>query len=274
MAFALSKLVQFFAQPLNLILALLVLGFVLSLLGLPRLGWLARALAVLATVLVLMTPLPEALMLRLENRFAAASLDAVDHAAGAIILGGSTDSGIVAAARDTWILNESAERAATIVAFRTRRPDIPIIHSGGTARVFPEGHNEAEIMRRFLDDLGVDPETVRFEDRSRNTYENARFTAEMLDAVEPETGPPWLLVTSAWHMPRAIGAFRKAGLNVTPYPVDYWAPEPSWRLDRMNFYDRLRLMTRAMMEYVGLAGYRLTGRSDELFPAPQAGGAS
>jgi uncharacterized SAM-binding protein YcdF (DUF218 family) len=270
MAFALTKLVHFLAQPINLVLALLLLALVFGRLGRRRIARALRWTAIVFVAAVLGTPLSEAAMQMLQQRFPPPGPEALDQAAGAIVLGGSTGDGAMAEAIDGWIVNDAAERLFTIVSLRQRRPDLPVIHTGGTARVFHEGWKEGDIVRAFLADTDVDPASVLFEERSRTTWENALYTAEMLDGGEAAPGDPrpWLLVTSAWHMPRAIGAFREAGIPVIAYPVDYWGRPPSWRPDRINTYERMRLMTRAMLEFVGLAAYRALGRSDALFPAP------
>ncbi len=270
MAFALSKLVHFFAQPINLVIALLLLAFLLGWLGRARAAKALRWSAVIFVVVVLATPLPEALTQTLEQRFPRPAPEIIDDVAGAIVLGGSTGDGAMAAEINGWIVSDSAERIISIVSLRRQNPDLPILHTGGTARVFHQGWKEGDMVRAFLADMGVAPDSIAYEERSRTTWENALYTAEMLekDELAPGDDRPWLLVTSAWHMPRAMGAFRKAGIPVIAYPVDYWGRPPSWRLDRMNTFERTRLMTRMMLEYVGLAAYRALGRSDALFPRP------
>ena len=109
-------------------------------------------------------------------------------------------------------------------------------------------------------------ERLMFEDRSRNTSENALFSKEM---AQPKPGERWLLVTSAYHMPRAIGIFRKAGFPVEAYPVDWRTRGPSdlWRpFDRLS--EGLRRCDVVVREWAGLLAYWLTGRTSELFPAP------
>ena len=125
---------------------------------------------------------------------------------------------------------------------------------------------EAAEARDFWIGLGIAPERIATETKSRNTDENARFSAEIL---RPTPDQNWLLVTSAFHMPRSMGLFRKAGFHVTAYPVDYrnfgdardWSP---WvfRLTELSLSDL------AIHEWLGLASYRASGKIDALFPAP------
>lgn len=110
------------------------------------------------------------------------------------------------------------------------------------------------------------PERLVLESRSRNTYENAVFTRRM---VSPEPGETWLLVTSAFHMPRAKALFDKAGFPTVPWPVDYRTTgREGIGLLRDNPLDSLQTTTLAIREWTGLLAYRLTGRIDSLFPGP------
>jgi uncharacterized SAM-binding protein YcdF (DUF218 family) len=132
--------------------------------------------------------------------------------------------------------------------------------------VFERTASEASGAKRLWLELGVPPERIIIEDKSRNTDENARFTFALL---HPKPGQHYLLVTSAYHMPRTVGLFRKAGFDVVPYPVDYrtrgnWADlEPGGLAS-----EGLAHVDLAMREWTGLVMYRLTGRIDSFFPGP------
>ena len=117
----------------------------------------------------------------------------------------------------------------------------------------------------FLDQLGVDPARMTYENQSRNTYENAVESKKLAGDV---TTAPWVLITSAMHMPRAVGVFREVGWNVIPYPVDYSTTgEEAWSI-QFNLAGGIGALRSGLHEFVGLAAYRLTGRTDALFPAP------
>src|SRR3546814_16643089 len=123
----------------------------------------------------------------------------------------------------------------------------------------------------LFEEQGIDLARVRFEAASRNMAENARLTAALLDeefgaAAGAEEAQPWLLVTSAWHMPRAVASFRAAGLAVLPYPVDFrteparltWPREPGAPLGLAGI---------ALHEWLGMVAYHLACHSEALFPA-------
>jgi uncharacterized SAM-binding protein YcdF (DUF218 family) len=264
MFFALSKFFGFFANPSNLVVSLGVLGVLLLLTPWRRAGfWLATASMVVIAVLGL-SPIGNALLAPLEARFP--PWDASRGAPlGIVVLGGAITPD-VSMAHPQIALNEAAERVTAAAALARRYPEARIIYSGGSgALVYDEG-SEAPLALALLESLGLARERIVLEDRSRNTVENALFSKAI---AQPKPGDRWLLVTSAYHMPRAMGAFHKAGFPVEAYPVD-------WRTrgteDALRPFatvgDGLRRTDTAVHEWVGLLAYWLSGKTSELFPAP------
>ncbi|MFY8105738.1 MAG: YdcF family protein [Elstera sp.] len=264
MAFFVSKLLWIIANPANM-LGLLV-AFTA---GAAVLGW-RRVAAVLLTLLVLLcgtltlTPLPNTLLATLENRFPQPDLAKLARVDGVIVLGGAVDTNR-SAAFNTLVVSDAGERLLALVDLGRRYPNAKLVMSGGSADL--DGGDtvrEADLVRdRFLPMMGFDPTRVIFERDSRNTDENARYSARL---VNPQPGETWLLVTSAYHMPRAMGIFRKQGWSVVPYPVDYGSwPESKIAFDLLaglhDFY-------WASREWIGLVYYRALGRTESLFPAP------
>ncbi|HVL71911.1 MAG TPA: YdcF family protein [Beijerinckiaceae bacterium] len=261
MFFYLSKIFWFLATPSNLLACLALLGAVLAFTRWRRLGA-GLATGAAAAILVLgLSPLASFAMLALEERFPPTPLDA--PFAGAIVLGGAVE------ATDTFdrgqlVANEAAERIFALLALARHEPPMRIVYSGGPG--LRRDETEAAAVARHLGALGIDPDRVLWEDRARNTRENAVFAREM---VAPKPGERWLLVTSAWHMPRSIGVFRQAGFSVVPYPVDYrtgGAAEAAVPFRSVS--DGLRRFDVATREWMGLLAYRLAGYTDALFPAP------
>lgn len=262
--FFLSKIVWLLVKPLNSLVFCL-----LAWLGSRRLGWRRLSHLFLAVLLlyggaILLTPLPELALRSLENRFPVPPLHP-EALAGIIVLGGATGDGAVAAARGQPLLNGNAERLTTAMALHRRMPGKVLIVSGFSGRLDPRGWSEPEITRRLFEQQGIDLAGVRFEDRSRNTAENARFTAALVGQAGEGR---WLLVTSASHMPRAVAVFRAAGLDVLPYPVDF-STEPDNLIWPRDLGASLDLAGAALHEWLGLLAYYVTGKSDELFPAPR-----
>ena len=144
-------------------------------------------------------------------------------------------------------------------------PEAKLILSGGA--VFPMHNNvtEADIGRWFFTAQGLDPQRILFEDKSRNTHENILYSKQI---AQPQPGEHWVLVTSAAHMPRSVGLFRKNGWNVTPYPAGYVTMPFLEPVAAPDFAGRLERLDDGVREWTGLAAYYLLGRTSALFPAP------
>lgn len=152
-------------------------------------------------------------------------------------------------------LNAGAERMTTVLPMLRQIPRLQVLFTGGEGEYFGSGPSEADRARRIFAQLGLDTTRVLFENASRNTYENAVFSAR-LAGVDPYQ--PWILITSAGHMPRALAVFRKQGWNVTPYSVDFNAGlSTPWTQYTPGDFSR---WDAVLHEYVGIAAYRLMGR--------------
>jgi uncharacterized SAM-binding protein YcdF (DUF218 family) len=216
--FVLGKILSGFTQPLVWVIALLLVGFW----AFGRRPALARALTATALGLLVFLgwlPAPNALLHDLESRYAEMPPQAdLRPYVGMVVLGGAFEHGYIAQDHRQPVLNDGAERMVAPVAAAQRHPTLQIVFTGGEGTVFGTGPSEAERARVLFESLGLSGERVRYESASRTTYENAELTAQLpgLDRTQP-----WLLVTSAWHMPRSMAVFRKMGWNVTAYPVDF-----------------------------------------------------
>ena len=270
MFFYIAKGLWFVLQPSTLIALLIGYGSILIWTGWARWG---RRFVTIGAILLLvagLSPLGNALILPLEDRFPRANLDDPPPPTGFIILGGAEDR-LVGAARGAPALNEAGERMVEAAMLARRFPEAKFAFSGGDAGILYKTGSEAEGAETLLTALGVPRDRLILEAKSRDTYENAAFLKEELTR-QGELGPGkrWLLITSAYHMPRAMGAFRKAGFAVEPWPVDY---RTRGAVDLMRPFDKdsegLRRVDVAAREWVGLLAYWLRGRSDALFPAPQ-----
>jgi uncharacterized SAM-binding protein YcdF (DUF218 family) len=265
MFFVASKIVGFVIQPLNLIALFLLVGLIASLLRLRRLALLFPALALVILVVSAWTSTGSVLLESLEDRFARPTVPPED-VKGIIVLGGFFEGGINLV-RHGYELNNSADRIVEAAILARRYEGAEIVVTGGNGSLMLDGEGDAVTAPRLLEALGIARGRLRLETRSRNTYENAVFTR---DLVKPQPGEKWLLVTSAFHMPRSMALFRKAGFDVVAWPTDYrTAGNERLSLARDNAIDCLQNMTLAIREWVGLVAYRLSGKIDHVFPAPQ-----
>jgi uncharacterized SAM-binding protein YcdF (DUF218 family) len=260
--FIASKLFWTAVRPNTLALLLSVIGLALVWRG-RRIGRWPLLLGLGWYVAVFALPISTALTLPLESRFTRpATQPAI--VTGILVLGGAVEQDLTAA-HGIPALNGAAERMTEAVALALRHPEARLVFTGGSAAVVPGGPTEADTARKLFADLGLPPSRLTFEDESRNTWENAVLTHRLL---QPRPGETWLLVTSASHMPRAMGCFRTAGWQVVAWPVNYTTgadPELWWN---WPFPTRLNQAESGLREWIGLLAYRLMGRTPALFPAP------
>lgn len=263
MFFVASKILGFVAAPSNALLLFGLAGAIAFLLGARSGGGVVMAVALVGFAMLGLAPVGNMLLIPLEERFARSQSEQAPT--GIVVLGGSFDT-VVSGSRSEVSLTEAAERLTEIAELARRWPQARIVFSGGSGQLVYDGATEADLASRMLASFGVPQDRITLESRSRNTVENARFTREL---VEPKEGERWLLVTSAYHMPRAIGCFRAANFPVEAWPVDYRTrgPEDAGR-PFTSVSAGLRRTDIGLREWVGLVSYRALGYVSELLPRP------
>jgi uncharacterized SAM-binding protein YcdF (DUF218 family) len=264
MFFTLSKVAGLFALPSNALIVLALLGVLLMGTRFARCGRRITVVAVLLLAIAGLSPLGNALVRPLEQRFPPWTAGAGEPA-GIVVLGGAI-SPRLSAARGTPELNDAAERMTVMADLARRFPNARIVFSGGSGRLLGNRPDEAQFALPLLQSFGIAAGRIELESASRNTFENATMTKAL---VRPEPGQRWLLVTSAIHMPRAVGCFRRAGFPVEAYPVDWQTGSVADLLSPFEAVSGgLGRTDVAMREWAGLLVYWLTGRTSALFPGP------
>jgi len=261
MFFVVSKTFGLLLLPTNFLVAL---GLLAALLLPTRFAGLGRRLLVIMVVVLAiagLSPLGNILLYPLESRFPSwnPGQGAPD---GLVVLGGPIDAD-VSVVHGMPVTLGGADRLIQAAALARRYPNARILFTGGSANLLSNDAKEADYAADIFTSLGIAKDRLILERLSRNTYENAVFSKAM---VTPKAGERWLLVTSAYHMPRSIGLFRKVGFAVEPCPVD-------WRVGDVLEFDGfaiqgLRRTDMAVREWMGLITYWLRGRIDQLFPGP------
>jgi uncharacterized SAM-binding protein YcdF (DUF218 family) len=251
--FVLSKLLSAITQPMFW----LALWWGVALLLLTRLhkvamGMLWSGLVVLG--LLGFKAIPDALLRPLENRYPVPTVQSVDGHVGMIVLGGAIGRPEVYQAHGQVPLGEAAERMSMPVGLMRQHPKLELVFSGGEGRLLTTGVTEAELAKVFYAQQGVDMTRVTLEGGSRTTRENAQQVANLLG---PRCQQPWLLVTSAWHMRRAMDEFEAVGCKVTPYPVDFMTGVSTPLTEYSLAHSLVRWQT-ALHEWLGIFVYRLT----------------
>jgi uncharacterized SAM-binding protein YcdF (DUF218 family) len=251
MFFNASKIFWLVAEPASLAIFVGLLGVVLLFTRFARAGRAFMAGAIIALAIGFVTPLGAVLMRPLEDRFPQPPAD-MPAPTGIIVLGGAVETR--SEARGKVYLNGDAARMTTAVELARRYPNARLVFTGGSG------------AREIWLSLGVPAERMMFEAKSRNTWENAVFTREL---IKPKPGETWLLVTSAWHMPRSIGIFRRVGFPVVPYPVAYrtFGDGRDFQIFASTM-ENFTLLDMGVHEWIGLFVYWLTGKTNALLPAP------
>jgi uncharacterized SAM-binding protein YcdF (DUF218 family) len=236
MTYYVSKVLWLIVAPTSALVLITAIAALWAVLGSSKYAaWLAAA-AACGLVIAAFTPIGLALMIPLESRFPFSPPDSQAHSSGIIVLGGSSFHGMDA-----------------VEALSRDYPEARIVFSGFSSTA----------IDRFVR-LGGDPARVNVESRPLTTFEDAQYSAALL---KPKPGERWLLVTSAFHMPRAVGCFRAAGFHVQPYPVGFGDPAHLFAPYATGATALLYLDVVAK-EWIGLIAYRLMGRTDALFPGP------
>jgi uncharacterized SAM-binding protein YcdF (DUF218 family) len=261
--FELSKIFWAVAQPAVLLLIALSLGVLFLWIGWPRLGTWLLSLTTLLLLALTLFPLERLYLTPLERRFPVPELPAsVD---GIVVLGGAISFRDLDGEPRAEINESGGDRLAAFAQLARRFPEARLVFSGGSGSLRHPELREADAAAALLADLGVDPARLILQRRSRNTWEDALYAHELL---KPQPGERWVLVTSAFHMPRAVGCFRQLGWEVIPYPVDFLAGERGWLSFEVNPVYSLGLLTVGLKEWIGLVAYHWMDRTPALFPAP------
>jgi len=255
--FIASKLISALLRPDTWIIIALAIVVLALIMQRHRLALWVGGLTLVVLVTLAILPLGSLLLQPIERSYPAnPPLSQVD---GIIVLGGGED----ARASAYWgqmQFNEGGDRFAAGIALARQFPDAQLLFSGGSGalRDFAGATvSEASIAERFFIDQGIDPNRLMLEGRSRNTAENASLSLALANPSADET---WVLVTSAFHMPRAMQSFQAAGWSgLVAWPVDYrtsrFTDDIGWDLT-----GNLQALNTAIREQVGQLAYKLTRR--------------
>lgn len=168
----------------------------------------------LCCIFIVIFPLGNWLAVFLENRFPKLESIPTD-VVGAIVLGTGFNFSVTTA-RNIASYNPDIGRLLAFIDLAKKYPHLRLVFTGGGR--LQTLCNEADLAKKLFAQCGVNTQRIEFETAARDTNENAKFCYKM---IKPQPKDKWLLVTSAMHMPRAVGLFRNLGWNIAPYPVDY-----------------------------------------------------
>jgi uncharacterized SAM-binding protein YcdF (DUF218 family) len=259
--FILSKLIWLAFSPDALIVLFLVLCLVLIWFNRLKKAKILLHIVVSLCLVITFLPVGQWVLYPLESRFLPV-MELPRNVDGIIMLAGAENL----SSTEFWKqhqLGDAAERYTQFIYLMNHYPDARHIFTGGIGSLNQSGINSSDVAKMFFASQSVDINEITFESESRNTYENVVNTRKR---VRPLPGETWLMVTSAYHMPRAIGIFSKQNWPVIPFPVDY-KTHPEKLLDiSVNFSGNLSHLCLGLHEWTGLLAYYLTGKTAGLLP--------
>lgn len=263
MFFYLSKIFWFLVNPGNLLLMGITVGVVLLWTRWRRSGHMLLGFCTLVALIISVVPVGQSLLMPLENRFPM-NQNLPEKVDGIIVLGGIVNETITKSRGQTTV-GGTISRLLEFAILSKKYPEAKLVFTGGSGKLLNQNIKEADVLEPLLDVLGIDKDRMIYENKSRNTYENATLSKAL---INPGPDENWILITSAFHIPRSVGVFRKAGWNVISYPVDY-----SYAIDAplgpvFDLQSGLISLSSGLHEWLGLIFYRLNGKTDHFFPAP------
>lgn len=256
-----AKILWMLLSPDSLFVLLLLLGLLLLFFNYRPQALAVFSIITLSVLALTFFRIGDMMLYPLETRFAH-NPRLPDKVDGIIVLGGSVipDPSIEWQQLQT---NSSHERLSSFIYLAQRFPDAKLVFTGGNASLFNRRASEAELVREYFLSSGIDADRLHLEDQSRNTAENASFSKAL---IEPAKGETWLLITTAFHMPRSVGVFCRENWGAIPYPVDHQTL-PSKLYDvGYNLIGNVNNFIQATHEWGGLVVYFLTGKTDRLLP--------
>ncbi len=260
--FWVSKVAWYLIAPDNAMVLLVLATWILLMRGAVR--WAKRVLSfVVAALLVLaFLPVGEWLLYPLEAQFPA-NPPLPEKVDGIIVLGGPEDA-VLSLVWEQVEVDEAAERFLASIALSRRYPQAKIVFTSGSGSLGNQRLKGADVARKLYEEQGLDPSRLVFESESRNTVENVSLSKALL---KPAPGATWVVVTSAFHMPRSIGIFCKASWPVIAYPVDHRTFKGNLIRTDIGLIGNLNDFSLGFKEWLGLTVSFITGRISGLFPA-------
>lgn len=259
--FYLSKIFWAIVQPDHFLLLMLVFGL---LLWRRALGVFLVWSSVLCMGVIALFPVANYLLEPLEQRFPKPVLTQEEPIAGIIVLGGGENAELTSLHRMPQF-GDGSERLMAVPALMLRYPQLKVIFTGGSSSISRPDYRGGDVAQQWLAGQGLSARLIVERD-ARNTFQNGLYTREIIEEMEMAPEGKWLLITSAFHIPRSVGVFRKLGIEVIPYPVDYRVAENRFRI---NLNANMSELNIAVREWIGLAAYHLTDKTPEWLAKPK-----
>jgi uncharacterized SAM-binding protein YcdF (DUF218 family) len=256
MEFYLSKILNFFINPLYILyLIILIQLFVIFFIQSKKLVIFFSKIFLILFLFFGYSPLSNFLLSKTEE-YIHPSKYPVQQLTGVIVLGGSFNSGLESKERNEVSLNGSVERLTKALEIYKKNPRLLILFSGFSRESKPLGWSDSDMAKKFFLDQGVKLDNLIFENQSRNTFENIKYSK---DIIANNKGT-WGLITSANHMPRSYFTFKKQGLILEPISVDYKTGTTKMFWINFDISSGLSNWKIIFHELIGIAYYKVTNK--------------
>jgi uncharacterized SAM-binding protein YcdF (DUF218 family) len=256
MEFYLSKILNFFLNPLYILSSVILIQlFIIFFAESKKLTIFFSKLLLILFLFFGYTPLSNFLLSKIED-YIQPSKYPVQQLTGVILLGGSFNSGSESKERNEVSINSSAERLTKALEIYKKNPKVLILFSGFSEELKPQGWSESDMAKKFFLDQGVKLDNLIFETQSRNTFENIKYSKDIIINYKGT----WGLITSANHMPRTFFTFKKQGLILEPISVDYKTGTSKMFWINFDIFSGLINWSIVFREFIGIAYYKVTNK--------------
>ena len=256
MEFYLSKILNFFINPLYILsLVILIQLFIIFFIQSKKLVIFFSKLFLILFLFFGYSPLSNFLLSKIED-YIQPSKYPIQQLTGVVVLGGSFEKGLESKERNEVFINSSAERLTKTLEIYKKNPKILILFSGFSNAIKPQGWSESDMAKKFFLDQGVRIDNLIFENQSRNTFENIKYSKDIIANYKGT----WGLVTSAHQMPRSFFAFKKEGLILEPINVDYKTGTNRMFWINFDISSGLSNWRIVLHELIGISYYKLTNK--------------
>ena len=258
MSFYLSKILWLIVNPFNIFIFITLFTMFLYFINFRRLSLIIYLINFIFIALISFLPIGSYLTYIIEKEFHT-NTKTPERVDGILILGGATNP-LLFKEFDQISLNGSAERLVESVMIIRKFEKAKVIFSGGSGIVNRSDLGHSQVAKQFYKKIGVDINKIFFEDKSRNTYENIIYSKKI---AKPKKNENWLLITSAFHMKRALFIAEKNNWKLVPYAVDFKNTKEFKLTPNINLLSNLNSFQSGLHEWLGLVAYYLMGRTDK-----------
>ena len=258
MSFYLSKILWLIVNPFNIFIFINLFTMFLYFINFKRLSLIIYLINFIFIALISFLPIGSYLTYIIEKEFHT-NTKFPEQVDGILILGGASNP-LLFKEFDQISLNGSAERLVESVMIIRKFEKAKVIFSGGSGIVNRSDLGHSQVAKLFYKKIGADISKIFFEDKSRNTHENIIYSKKI---AKPKKNENWLLITSAFHMKRALLIAEKNNWKLIPYAVDFKNVKEFKLIPNLNLLSNLNSFQSGLHEWLGLVSYYLMGRTEK-----------